>query len=46
MRAGVGLGGSPYFPTDFRWGYGWSYVRGYKALTDEEKKLLAESEGR
>lgn len=37
MRVGVRVGGSPYFPTDFRWGYGWPYPRGYKALSNEEK---------
>ncbi len=37
MLAGVRLGGSPYWPTSFRWGYGWSYPRGYKALTAAEK---------
>jgi len=40
MLAGVRVGGSPYFPTSFRWGYGWSYPRWYKALTDEEKKQI------
>ena len=37
MLAGVRVGGSPYFPTPFRWGYGWSYSRWYKALTEAEK---------
>jgi hypothetical protein len=37
MRAGVRAGGSPYWPTPFRWGYGWPYLRGYKELTGEEK---------
>lgn len=37
MLAGVRVGGSPYFPTSFRWGYGWSYPRFYKALTEAEK---------
>lgn len=37
MLAGVRVGGSPYYPTSFRWGYGWSYLRGYQALTDAEK---------
>ena len=37
MLAGVRVGGSPYFPTSYRWGYGWPYPRGYKALTDDEK---------
>lgn len=29
MLAGVRVGGSPYWPTQFRWGYGWSYPHGY-----------------
>ncbi|MET0356905.1 MAG: hypothetical protein ABW044_09005 [Cellvibrio sp.] len=34
-------GGSPYWLTTYRWGYGWSYLeegkwRGYKTLGDEE----------
>ena len=48
MLAGVRVGGSPYWPTSFRWGYGWSYGRGYQALTEEERqvaeKMLAEYE--
>ncbi len=40
MLAGVRVGGTPYLPTTFRWGYGWPYPRGYKALTDEEKKEI------
>lgn len=36
MLTGVRVGGSPYFPTRFRWGYGWPYPRGYGALTAEE----------
>ena len=40
MLAGVRVGGSPYFPTAFRWGYGWSYSRGYQALTNDEKKQI------
>ena len=40
MLAGVRVGGSPYFPTSFRWGYGWSYPRLYKALTGEEKAQI------
>ncbi|WP_246119278.1 FAD-binding oxidoreductase [Aliikangiella coralliicola] len=46
MLAGVRVGGSPYWPTDFRWGYGWDYTRGYQKLTQKElekaKKLLAD----
>lgn len=37
MLAGVRIGGSPYFKTPFRWGYGWPYGRGYKPLTEEEQ---------
>lgn len=36
MLAGVRVGGSPWWPTSFRWGYGWSYTHGYNKLTDEE----------
>ncbi|MEJ6474195.1 hypothetical protein [Pseudoalteromonas piscicida] len=36
MLAGVRLGGLPYLPTPFRWGYGWSYPRRYAELTAEE----------
>jgi len=36
MLAGVRVGGTPYLPTKFRWGYGWPYLRGYKELTGEE----------
>ncbi len=40
MLAGVRVGGTPYLPTTFRWGYGWSYPRWYQALTEEEKKQI------
>jgi hypothetical protein len=40
MLRGVRAGGTPYLPTRFRWGYGWRYLRGYKPLTDSEKKLI------
>lgn len=46
MRMGVYMGGSPYWNTSFRWGYGWPYGRGYKALTKSELakvKLMARS---
>ncbi|MEJ2407473.1 MAG: hypothetical protein P8171_25045 [Candidatus Thiodiazotropha sp.] len=42
MLAGVRMGGSPYFPTSYRWGYGWPYRRGYEPLSDTEKKQVAE----
>lgn len=44
MLAGVRVGGSPYLPTSFRWGYGWSYPRVYKALTDYEKEQIKSME--
>ena len=40
MLAGVRVGGSPYFPTKFRWAYGWPFPRGYKALSSEELKQV------
>jgi len=40
MLAGVRVGGSPFLPTPFRWGYGWSYPRGYKPLTLAEKQQI------
>lgn len=39
MLQGVRVGGSPYLPTRFRWGYGWAYPRGYQPLTEEERAL-------
>ncbi|WP_415635988.1 hypothetical protein [Pseudoalteromonas distincta] len=41
MLAGVRIGGSPFIPTTFRWGYGWSYPRLYQALTADEIKQIA-----
>lgn len=38
MLAGVRVGGSPFWPTRFRWGYGWPWPRGYRALTAEERR--------
>ena len=40
MLQGVRAGGTPYLPTKFRWGYGWPWLRGYKALSKEEKELI------
>ncbi len=37
MQAGVFIGGSAFWPTEFRWGYGWPYLRIYGELTEEEK---------
>lgn len=36
MLAGVRVGGTPLLPTQFRWGYGWSYPRWYGVLSEEE----------
>lgn len=36
MLAGVRVGGTPFLPTEFRWGYGWPFPRGYRALTKQE----------
>ncbi|MCW8935679.1 MAG: FAD-binding oxidoreductase [Gammaproteobacteria bacterium] len=41
MLAGVKVGGSPVLNTPFRWGYGWPYGRGYKALSRADKLQVA-----
>ena len=40
MYQAVRKGGDPYFPTWYRWGYGWPIGRGYRALTVAEKDLV------
>jgi hypothetical protein len=40
MLAGVRVGGSPFFPTRFRWGYGWPYPRLYGELTESEREQV------
>ena len=40
MYLGVRAGGHPAFPTSYRWAYGWSYGRGYRPLSDEERKKV------
>ncbi len=40
MMMGVRVGGSPFWPTRFRWGYGWPYPRSYGPLTGEERQQL------
>ena len=40
MLAGVRVGGTPYLPTRFRWGYGWHWPRFYSPLTDQERALI------
>lgn len=42
MYEAVRVGGEPYFPTWYRWGYGWPIGRGYKELTKSEKALVQE----
>ncbi|MFN0318056.1 MAG: hypothetical protein ACKVQA_23765 [Burkholderiales bacterium] len=37
MLAGVRVGGSPWWPSRFRWGYGWPWPRGYAPLTAAER---------
>ena len=36
---GVRLGGSPLWPTPFRWGFGWPYQGWYHSLTAEQQAL-------
>ncbi len=40
MLAGVRVGGSPWWPTSFRWGYGWPWPRGYRALDDADRRAV------
>ena len=40
MMGGVRVGGSPFIPTEFRWGYAWDYLRGYQAINKEEQTAL------
>lgn len=45
MLAGVRVGGSPYWPTRFRWGYGWDYPRPYGPLTPSELEQVERLQG-
>lgn len=40
MHLGVYVGGTPHLPTPFRWGYGWPFARGYKALDEGERRQV------
>jgi hypothetical protein len=40
MYEAVRVGGEPYFPTWYRWGYGWPIGRGYKKLSEQEKVMV------
>ena len=42
MLVGVRVGGTPWWPARFRWGYGWSYGRGYEEVGEDEKDMVAE----
>ena len=42
MLTGVTIGGSPYIPTSYRWGYGWPYPKGYGKLTKIELQQIEE----
>lgn len=37
MLGGVRIGGSPFWPTPYRWGYGWPGLRGYKPVSANER---------
>jgi len=39
MYEGVRLGGSPFFHTWYRWGYGWTKDRQYQSLNSVEETL-------
>ena len=45
MLAGVRVGGSPWWPSSFRWGYGWPYTHGYKTLTPDELEQVLKQRG-
>jgi len=40
MLAGVRVGGSPWWPTAFRWGYGWPWLRGYRPISSEDQTRI------
>ena len=44
MELGVRVGGTPYLPTSYRWGYGWPFLRGYAPLTLEEERVVRDKE--
>ena len=44
MLAGVRVGGTPFLPTPFRWGYGWPFPRPYGPLSTEELEEVKERE--
>jgi hypothetical protein len=42
----VRLGGAPWWPTPFRWAYGWEWGRGYLPLTSLERHQAEAAEHR
>lgn len=42
MFVGVRIGGFPYWPFPWRWGFGWDYAKGYGKLTPEEEAMVNE----
>ncbi len=42
MWLGVRMGGTPRFPSRFRWGFGWPYYRGYKSISPQEQAAIDE----
>jgi len=40
MLGGVRIGGSPFWPTPYRWGYGWPGLRGYKPVSANERAQI------
>ena len=40
MYQGVKFGGHPIYPNWYRWGYGWSYGRGFEPLSEEEQRRV------
>ncbi len=45
MFAAVRIGGFPYWPTSWRWGFGWRYAKGYGKLDVFERKLAEDAMG-
>jgi hypothetical protein len=45
MYVGVRLGGSPFYNTQFRWGFGWNKLRGYTQLTLSEHLAVQQMQG-
>ncbi len=43
MYKGIRAGGSSVFPNWYRWGYGWDYGEGDKALTREQQQQVSEA---